>query len=234
MTEKKTKTLSHTQRMILWLVSESPSTCAQLTERAGVCRKRVDTHVRNLVKAGLLFASGSVKTIAKPATVYSAHVKHPDPSKALTGSTRKDVFRLASILASLENGPMTEADIADHTSIDRSMVSKAISYHRKGGRCTDVLRIHSFVYVEGRGNGWKPAYTKGPGPDAVRPKSCQKANMDRYLSRNGARVRARRVMYRLKTTGGGSVVAGNPFAQLYAVTGTTYCASGLLSKQGAV
>lgn len=233
MTEKMTKELCHSEKMILWLVSESPSTCAQLTERAGICRKRVDTHVRNLVKAGLLFASGRVKTIAKPATLYSAHVKHPDPSKNLIGSTRKDVFRLESILAAIEAGPLTEADIADHTGIERSVVSKAISYHRKGGRCTDVLRIHSFVYAEGRGNGWKPAYIKGPGQDAVRPKSCQKANMDRYMSRNRARVRARRLMYRLKTTGGGSVVAGNPFAQLYAATGTTYHASGLLSQKEA-
>ena len=128
MTEKKTKTLSHTKRMILWAVSKKPSTVRELSEVVGVSRRRIDHSVTELLKASLLFSRSHTKTAGLPARVFEAHIKHPDPRSLVIGKFGKQAPMLAQIIDAIEQvgEPMTVAEIAEFIGVRQESVRMAV------------------------------------------------------------------------------------------------------------
>lgn len=230
MTEKMTKRLSHTQRMILWAVSVKPSTAAELSAVVGVDRSRICCAVRSLVDKGMLFSDSRVFTGGLPARVLKAHIKHPDPRSEVIGKEGKQAPMLAQIVDAIkQNGePMTVAEIAEFTGARQELVRMAAKYYHCGegaGR----LRVAGWVYVPTQGNGWKARYCTSPGPDAVKPKSDKAFSRKQWAKRNKAIQRMEKQRSAVKS-GKSSPIYGHPFAQMFAVAGVSQQAAVLMKE----
>ncbi len=228
MTEKKTKTLSHTQRMILWAVSVRPSTALELAGVVGVGISRICRAVRGLVEKGLLFSDSRVKTAGMTARLLKAHIKHPDPRLEVIGKQGQAAPLLAQIVDAIEQvgEPMTVAEIAEFIGVKQESVRKAVKYYHCGdgaGR----LRVAGWVYMPAKGHGWKPRYCTSPGEDAVKPKSSSSFSRNQWATRNKA---LQRMEWQRSTVKAGkpSPTYGHPFAQLYAVAGVSQQAAMLM------
>lgn len=228
MTEKKTKTLSHTQRMILWAVSVDPSTALELAGVVGVGISRICRAVRGLEEKGLLFSDSSVKTAGRPARLLKAHIKHPDPRLAVIGKQGHAAPLLAQIVDAIEQAgePMTVAEIAEFIGVRQESVRMAVKYYHTGAGA-GRLRVGEWVYVPAKGHGWKPRYCTSPGEDAVKPKSSKTYSRKQWATRNKA---LQRMEWQRSTVKAGkpSPTYGHPFAQLYAVAGVSQQAAMLM------
>ena len=228
MTEKKTKTLSHTKRMILWAVSEKPSTVRELSEVVGVSRRRIDHSVTDLLKASLLFSRSNTKTAGLPARVYEAHIKHPDPRSLVIGKFGKQAPMLAQIIDAIEQvgEPMTVAEIAEFIGVRQESVRMAVKYYHTGAGA-GRLRVGEWVYVPAQGHGWKPRYSTSPGKDAAKPPRSSSFSRNQWAKRNKA---LQRMEWQRSTVKAGkpSPIYGHPFSQLYAVAGVSQQAAMLM------
>lgn len=230
MTEKKTKTLSHTKRMILWAVSVKPSTALELAGVVGVGISRICRAVRGLVEKGLLFSDSRVKTAGMTARLLKAHIKHPDPRLEVIGKQGHAAPLLAQIVDAIEQAgePMTVAEITEFIGVKQESVRKAVKYYHCGdgaGR----LRVAGWVYMPAKGHGWKPRYCTSPGDDAVKPKSSNTYSRKQWATRNKA---LQRMEWQRRTVKAGkpSPTYGHPFAQLYAVAGVSQQAAMLMRE----
>lgn len=224
MTEKKTKTLSHTKRMILWAVSEKPSTVRELSEVVGVSRRRIDHSVTELLKASLLFSRSHTKTAGLPARVFEAHIKHPDPRSLVIGKFGKQAPMLAQIIDAIEQvgEPMTVAEIAEFIGVRQESVRMAVKYYHTGAGA-GRLRVGEWVYVPAQGHGWKPRYSTSPGKDAAKPPRSSSFSRNQWAKQNRAiqRMQSQRSAVQ---AGKSSQIYRHPFAQLFAVTGVSHIA----------
>lgn len=230
MNEKKTKVLAHTKRMILWALSERPATTYNLVQIVGVERSRITQHLRELQASGLVFKDGEVKTTGRRAPIYHAHVKHPDPRSEVIGRQRKQTPMLRSIVDVLTYSgvPMTVHEIAEFADLDVERVRRAIDYHRRKSSET-TLRIAKWVYIVGQGRGWTACWNVGHGADAPQPPTDLRQCRKRWRDNNKALRQIDAARARL-IAGGSPVLASNPFAQLYAATGTTHRAAVMLKE----
>ena len=228
MTEKKTKTLSHTQRMILWAVSVKPSTALELSGVVGVGISRICRAVRGLVEKGLMFSDSRVKTAGQPARLLKAHIKHPDPRLEVIGKQLHAAPLLAQIVGAIDQAgePMTVAEIAEFIGAKQESVRMAVRYHHCGdgaGR----LRVAEWVYMPAKGHGWKPRYSTSPGKDAAKPPRSSSFSRNQWAKRNKA---LQRMEWQRSTVKAGkpSPIYGHPFSQLYAVAGVPQQAAMLM------
>jgi hypothetical protein len=219
--EKKTSTLSYNERRILAALSWGEKTKRELMDQLGTNESPTIKWLRILQAKGLVYVAGKKPQRAtQPAPIYAVHVWHEMPSydkqKATTG---KNADRLQSIIDALaECGPMVAEELSEWIGCDRSLIDSAITHHRKGGRCSDVLRINSWVYIDRPRTGWTPQFTAGPGRDADKPVVERREYMARWRERNRAKIRASDALLRLNKFGKASA-ATNPFSQLFRAVG---------------
>ena len=217
-----TSTLTHNQKRILAALSQAPMSKTDLMARLKLTESPVLSNLRKLKAKGLVYVAGSRPNHAtKSSPLYGVHVHHASPledqHKARIGKT---AHRRDAITAAIqENGePMTAAEIASWLQIDQSLVNSAITHYRQGGRCTDVFRIWSWVYVDKPRCGWTPQYGFGPGRDATKPPVDKRKYMAIWRERNRAKIRAAEAARRLAENGKASA-AENPFWQLLTTVG---------------
>jgi hypothetical protein len=219
--EKKTSGLSYNELRILAVLSWGAKTRVEVSEALKLTGGPVCKWLRRLQDKGLVFISGMKPQHAtQPAPIYSVHVWHEMPERSSQkAATGKHGERLQSILdAFSECGPMTPEELTEWIGCHRSLIDSAITYYRKGGKCSDLIRIKSWVYVDKARCGWTPQYAPGPGPDAKKPTVDKRQYMAAWRERNRAKIRAAEAARRLKASGKVSA-ATNPFWQLMGAVG---------------
>lgn len=218
MTEKKTSSLTHGMKLILWALSSKPMTTRDIKNVTEQSRASVNDLTAELVKRGLVYRSGTYK---RPeggvAPIYSVHVKHGKPEKVGLKKHGRVNHRLQIIVDAIQAHPMTAKEIVEFTGSTRANVNSCLTYTRYGGRCSKLIRIADWVYQSGKGGGWVPAYGPGPDPDEPQPKTM---NRKLYLRKWQEKNKARESVRSASRTQN-SVMASNPFAQLIQHAGVT-------------
>jgi len=124
---------------------------------------------------------------------------------------------MQSIMDAVKTHPMTAQEIADFIGCNRAQVNSCLTYTRDGGRNSVVFRVAEWIYKDGKGGGWVPAYGPGPDPDEPQPKTM---NRKLYLRKWQEKNKARESVRSASRTQN-SVMASNPFAQLIQHAGVT-------------
>lgn len=206
--------LTHNQRRALAYLSDAPRTRNELAIAMRCSGSCAVSTLRVLKRKGLITEVGSRSTDGRRAPIYAPKRKHPHPpARELVGANGRTPYRLRSIVAALKGGPLTLEEIAGWIGCKQSQVSVAITYHRDGGRKSDVIRIADWYYSSVIGVGWAPLYGLGPGPDARKPKRDKKLVDAAYRERNKARIRVQQGARQQKAKGRAVKVA-DPFAHL--------------------
>lgn len=220
--EAQTSSLTHNQKRILAALSEGLQSKTDLMQSLKLTESPVLSNLRKLRAKGLVFIAGSRPNRAtKPSPLYGVHIKHDQPEedqhKARIG---KQAHRREAITQAIqENGEaMTASEIAEWLEIDQMLVNSALTHYRQGGRCTDVFRICSWVYVDKPRCGWTPKYGFGPGRDALKPAVNKREYMAKWREKNRAKIRAAEAARRLADNGKASA-AENPFWHLLTTVG---------------
>lgn len=220
MNEKKTKRLSHTQRMVLWAVSERPQTASDLALTVGVDVTNIRRAISPLELAGLLFSDSVVKKSGQAAKVYKAHAKHPDPRGDTVGKDNHQAPKLELIVEAITvaEQPLTAQELADATGMDAERVRRAVKYYSHGKHRR--LRIARWVYMQGTGYGWTACYCTSNGVDASKPAANTSFARAEWVKRNKALCQLERQRARVKA-GKSSPIYGHVFAQLLSVAGVS-------------
>lgn len=217
-----TSTLTHNQKRILAALSEAPMSKTDLMDRLNLTESPVLSNLRKLKDKGLVFLAGARANHAtQPSPLYGVHVKHEQPEKdQYKARIGKTAHRRDAITAAIkENGePMTASEIASWLQISQTLVNSALTHYRQGGRCTDVFRIWSWVYVDQARCGWTARYGLGPGRDATKPTVDKREYMATWRAKNRARIRTAEAARRLAENGKASA-AQNPFWHLLTTVG---------------
>lgn len=221
MTEAKTSSLSYNERRILGSLSVSEKTKLEIADVTQISESVVIKWLHSLKLKGLVYISGMKPNRAtQPSPIYAVHAKHVlppvDKKKSQTGKSAERHKAICDAIA--EAGAMTSEEITDWIGCQRSHIDSAMTYYRKGGKCSDVFYIKSWTYVDRARAGWTPQYAIGPGKDAVKPAVDRREYMAKWRERNRAKLRTMHAARRLAANGKVSA-AQNPFWQLLGIAG---------------
>ena len=219
---EKTKELSYARQLILWALSDGCLTADGASKKTGLSRGSINVNLRGLMKDGLIYVCGAVKTTGREAPIYASHKVHSKPNKHLGGRDKKTSKTKEIICDALKVTPMTKRELVSFTGLSMSQIHGCIAHWREVSG-TRVFRFSGWKYEDGQGVGYLPVLCLGPGPDAPKPAVSRRERDQRWRDRNRSVIRARSAMDRAKAKGEKFEV--NPFAQLLSVTGATLSAA---------
>lgn len=221
MNAKKTSTLSYNERRILGSLTVSQKTKRELVEAIGITDSAIVKWLRNLVDKGLVYVAGTKPNHAtQPSPIYAVHARHElpkaDKKKAVTGRNAERHQAMCDAIAA--GGPMTSEELTQWIGCKRCLIDSALTYYRKGGKCSKVFYIKSWVYVDRARVGWSAQYAVGPGVDAPKPAVDRREYMARWREKNRAKLRTENAVRRMAVNGT-TCAKENPFWQLLSVAG---------------